>query len=29
MDNADLKKLPREGGEKKRNSREENAVKCF
>ena len=29
MDNGDLKKLSREGGGKKRNSTEENAVKCF
>ena len=29
MDNGDLKKLSREGGEKKRNSTEENAVQCF
>ena len=29
MDNRDLKKLSREGGKKKRNSREGNAVKCF
>ena len=29
MYNRDLKKLSREGGKKKRNSREGNAVKCF
>ena len=29
MDNGDLKKLSREGGEKKRNSTEENSVICF
>ena len=28
-DDGDLKKLSREGGEKMRNSTDENAVKCF
>ena len=29
MDNGALKKLSREDGKKKKNSREDNAVKCF
>ena len=29
MGNRDLKKLSRKGGKKKRNGREENAVKFF